>query len=259
MFDSDPRITVITVTRNSAATLADTLRTFDAQDYPHREHLVIDGASSDGTLELLEQHASPRRSVLSEPDSGLYYAMNKGIDLATGEVVGFLNSDDFYVGNDVLSRVAEAFRDPTVGACYGDLRYVSQHNPQRLVRLWRAGPYRPGAFGRAWVPPHPTFFVRRSLLVRYGGFKTRYRISADFELMFRLLEQAQVRPVYLPGVMVHVRLGGISNRNLTNIRTGNREIVSVLRDAGYRVNTPSFLLQKTWKRLKQLTWTLAAR
>jgi glycosyltransferase involved in cell wall biosynthesis len=211
----------------------------------------MDGGSSDGTLELLQRRTAPWRIVVSEPDAGVYYAMNKGIALSTGEVIGFLNADDFYPHPEVLSSVAAVFRDPRVDASFGDLCYVKQHHPSQVVRYWRAGPHRPGAFADAWVPPHPTFCVRRSLLERCGGFNTHYRIAADFDLMLRLLEVEQVRTRYLPSVLVHMRLGGMSNRNLANVNAGNREILSALRAVGQRVSTLRFLFYKTLRRFQQ--------
>lgn len=251
MFCADARISVITVTLNSAATLSDTLRSVSAQDYPEIEHLVVDGGSNDGTLALIEQHAAPWRKVVSEVDEGIYHAMNKGIALATGELIGFLNADDFYPNGDVLTRVAEVFRDPAIEACYGDLCYVEQRRPDRVVRYWRAGPHRPGAFRSGWAPPHPTFFVRRGVLERCHGFDTRFRVASDFDLMLRLLEVERVRVHYLPTVLVHMRLGGVSNRNLRNVKRGNREILSALRAAGETVDTPRFLLLKGLRRLRQ--------
>jgi GT2 family glycosyltransferase len=160
--------------------------------------------------------------VWSEPDGGLYEAMNKGIARSTGEVLGFLNADDVYAHPQVLADVARALADPEVDAVYADLVYVHPVSPGRVVRTWRAGPYRPGAFRWGWMPPHPTFFARRSLYERHGGFDTSFGTSADYELMLRLVHRHGARLAYLPQVMVHMRAGGASNRNLRARLDANR-------------------------------------
>jgi len=218
------KISVVTVCFNSGAYIADALRSVDAQTWRDVEHVIVDGASRDNTLAVVGAFLQPWRRVVSERDAGIYDAMNKGIRLATGEVVGFINSDDFYASEGVLERVASVFEDPQVDACYGDLCYVQQNNVEAVVRYWRSSAYRPGQFGRGWVPPHPTLFLRRSLFARFGAFDLSYPIAADFELMARLLEVHRIKTVYLPQVLVKMRLGGTTNRSIGNIVQQNREI-----------------------------------
>ena len=215
-------ITLLTPTFNSAATLDDTLRSIQAQDYPHIEHLLVDGGSMDATLAIAARYPHLQR-IISEPDQGLYDAMNKGIRMATGEVIGILNSDDFYAYPQVLSQVAALLEQTGADALYGDLEYVDALDIQRVVRRWKAGPYQPNLFLRGWMPPHPTFFVRREVYAQFGLFNTSLRYSADYELMLRFLHHHQVPVCYLPEVLVRMRTGGLSNASLGNRLKANRE------------------------------------
>lgn len=218
------KISVITVCFNSAATIADTLRSVDAQTWPDIEHWIVDGASRDDTLRIVEAHREPWRHVVSERDKGIYDAMNKGIKLARGDVIGFINSDDFYASTDALDKVAAAFTDPSVDACYGDLCYVKQDRPDAVVRYWRSSPFRPGLFRKGWCPPHPTLYVRRNVFERFGGFDLTYPIAADMELMARFIEVHRVNARYLPELLVMMRMGGASNEGWSSILRQNQEI-----------------------------------
>lgn len=216
------RFSLLTPTFNSAATLRDTLESVACQDYPHIEHLLIDGGSRDETLRIAAAYPHLGR-VVSEPDGGLYDAMNKGIGLAAGDVIGILNSDDFYTHSGILSRVASLLELSGADALYGDLEYVDADDTQRIVRRWKSKPYQPGLFLRGWMPPHPTFFVRRSVYEQFGVFDTRLRFSADYELMLRFLHRHGVAACYLPEVLVRMRTGGVSNASLRNRLLANRE------------------------------------
>jgi glycosyltransferase involved in cell wall biosynthesis len=215
------RISIITATYNSARTVGDTVRSVDSQSYSDIEHIIIDGASTDETLSIIGAYPQSRK-VVSEPDKGIYDAMNKGIALATGDVVGILNSDDIYAHPDVLRKVAAAFEDPMVDAVYGDLLYVDAENPRRILRSWRSGGYRPGMFKWGWMPPHPTFFVRRTLYQRYGGFNLALGTCGDYELMLRFIHRHGARLSYLPEVLVLMRAGGASNESLMVRLQANR-------------------------------------
>lgn len=221
MQDAKPPISIITATYNAGQTLADCLQSVAGQGVDV-EHLIIDGASSDDTLQVVEAHRDKIAQVISERDRGIYDAMNKGIALASGEVVGILNADDFYAAPDVLERVLACFADPAVDACYGDLRYVAFEDPQRTVRFWRSGSFRPQRFYWGWMPPHPTFFVRRSVYERFGRFNLDLGSAADYEIMLRFLLRHRVHAVYLPKVLVHMRTGGVSNASLGNRLRANR-------------------------------------
>lgn len=199
-----------------------------SQDYPDIEYIIVDGGSTDGTLDIIKRYQNISMLV-SEPDKGIYDAMNKGIRMATGDVIGTLNADDFYVNNTVLSDVAKTFGDDAVDACFADLVYVDQSNTDKIVRYWKSQPYQSGLFRKGWMPAHPTFFARKSVYEKFGEFDLHFRIAADFELLFRLIEKNKIRTVYLPKVIIKMRMGGTTNKNLKNIRIQNKEIIQILR------------------------------
>lgn len=218
------KISVITVCFNSAETIADTLKSIVNQTHEDIEQIVVDGGSNDSTLALVRDQALPGVIVISEPDKGIYDAMNKGIAVATGDVIGFINSDDFYPSPGVLAVVASAFEFSGADCCYGDLCYVQQEDVSKIVRFWRSSPFASGKFSRGWCPPHPTFFVRREVYERLGGFDLSFKIGVDIELMARYLEVGRISNHYIPKVLVHMRMGGTSNRSLSNIVKQNLEI-----------------------------------
>ncbi len=226
------KLSVITVCLNSVRTIGHTLESIGRQDFANVEHIVVDGASSDGTVDLVKRSASRLSRLISEPDRGLYNAMNKGIRAATGDYVGFLNSDDIYANPYVLSNVAKALQSGDWDAAHGDLLYVRDADPGKVVRYWKSQPYRPGMFEAGWHPAHPTLFVRRLLLCRLEGFDTRYRFHADFDLMVRLFIAEKISSIYLPQVLVHMRTGGHTNRSLRNVYRGNRESYAIARRFG---------------------------
>lgn len=217
------KISIITASYNSAATIADTLRSVAAQTYRDIEHIVVDGASTDDTLQIVGRVGGPNLRVVSEPDKGIYDAMNKGLALATGDVVGLLNSDDCYADARVLERVAHAMRNPLVDACFGDLEFVDQQDMNRVLRYWKPGPHSAGACAKGWMPPHPTFYVRRQAYERHGGFDLSFRMAADFEMSLRLLDVAKLKSTYIPEVLVRMRTGGASNRGFASVVRNNRE------------------------------------
>lgn len=243
------KLTVITVSRNACATIADTLRSVAEQSHPDVEHIIVDGASTDGTLDVVREFDHVAQLV-SETDHGLYHAMNKGIRVATGDAIGILNADDVYAHPDVLKTVAGVFENQDVDACYGDLVYVGRDHPERIVRYWQSRPFSPGLFHRGWLPAHPTFFVRRSVYERFGSFDLRYKIQSDFELTMRLLEIHRVRSQYLPEVLVRMRMGGTTNNSLVNMIKGNLESYRACRRHGLAV-TPWFFISKFALRLPQ--------
>jgi glycosyltransferase involved in cell wall biosynthesis len=223
------KISIITATMNSADTLDDCLTSVAQQSYPASEHIVIDGSSSDGTLAVLKRHHAKIAALVSEPDRGIYDALNKGLARATGEVVGFLHADDVYADTEVLARIAAAFADPQVDAVYGDLVYVAKEDTNRVVRHWRAGAYRRERLAWGWMPPHPTLYMRRSAYARYGGFDLRYRIAADYDFMLRVLSRMTGSVVYLPELLVRMRVGGTSNRSFRQLLRKSAEDYRALR------------------------------
>lgn len=205
------KLSVITVSLNCQDTIAATARSVCEQSYPDIEYLVIDGGSQDGTLAQIELYRRRIATVLSEPDQGLYDAMNKGIARATGDVIGFLHAGDLYADSEVLARVAEVFTDDAVAACYGDLVYVDAQDQHKITRDWRAGLLTRCKFYYGWMPPHPTFFVRRRHYQQYGGYRLDLGTAADYELMLRYLLRHRLQAVYLPRLLVRMRSGGASN------------------------------------------------
>jgi glycosyltransferase len=216
------QVSIITGTYNSEETVIDTVISVQKQSYKSIEHIIIDGASTDNTLEVVRNagHCGP---VKSENDNGIYDAMNKGIDLAKGEIIGILNSDDFYTEDNVIEKVVETFKTSGCEAVYGDLDYVDANNPKKVLRKWVAGGYNRSLFLNGWMPPHPTFFVRKEVYNKFGKFNTSLKSSADYELLLRFLYIHQVKVVYIPGVMVHMRAGGHSNRSLLNRLKAHKE------------------------------------
>lgn len=224
------KISVVTVIFNNILTIHDSIDSVRNQNIYITEHLIIDGGSTDGTLQIIRENLTPGITLVSEPDNGIYDAMNKGIRLASGDIIGFLNSDDVYYDETVLDRVRAAFAaDPTLEIVYGDLVYVRQNNLDRVVRTWCSRPFDTKYFGDGQVPPHPSFFVKRKVLVETGGFDLQFKLAADYELMFRLLEIERRCSHYLPSTLVKMRLGGATNRSFANIKRGNREIVAAWR------------------------------
>jgi len=214
------------------------------------EHVVIDGASQDGTVELLHSRREQISVLVSELDRGIYDGLNKGLALATGDVVGFLHADDLYAHPQVLEHVAAAFQDPSVCAVYGDLQYVRKHDTSRIVRHWQSCPFTPARLAWGWMPAHPTLYVRREWYQRIGGFDTSYRIAADYLSVLQLFSQPGFMAVYLPEVLVTMRLGGASNRSLKAIARKTGEDWRALRQT--RVGALGGVGALVWKNLSKL-------
>jgi len=216
-----PSLSIITVVLNCAATVRDCIESVRGQGIPV-EHIVVDGGSTDGTHEVIERYRSGIARVITGPDHGIYDAMNKGILAANGDVVGLLNADDFYAHGAVLGNVAEHFSDEDIDSCYGDLDYVDATETKRVVRSWRAETFGVNLFYRGWMPPHPTFFVRRSVYEKHGLFNLSLGSSADYELMLRLLVRHRITTRYIPETLVKMRVGGMSNASIANRLRANR-------------------------------------
>ncbi len=242
------KLSIITVSYNSAHTIRDTIESVLAQDHPDIEYIIIDGGSTDGTVDIIGEYGSQIDIFFSEGDSGIYDGMNKGLHEATGDVVAFLNSDDFYPCHNIASAVMSEFQDPNVDACYGDLRYVSRMRPERAVRCWRSREFESGLFGKGWCPPHPTFFVRRLIYERYGVFDLSLRLAADVELMIRFLEVKGITARYIPRELVHMRVGGATNESLGNIFRQNGEVWRALEHHGVEAGLLQFLRGKVASR-----------
>lgn len=243
------RISIITVAFNSAATIADTMRSVAEQTYHDIEHLVIDGASTDDTVAEVRAHGKHVAKLASEPDHGIYDAMNKGLALATGNFVGFLNADDMLASPEVVAMIARAAAVRGTDAVCGDLVYVRQNRPDEVFRYWRCGHFTPSRLRFGWMPPHPTLYVRRALVDELGGFDTRLRIAADYEFMLRYLSRAGTEVRYVPQVLVKMRMGGASNRSLRAVlRKSHEDLLALKRNRAGGLLT---LLCKNARKLPQ--------
>ena len=206
------KVSIITITYNSQATVEDTIKSVVSQDYPDLEYIIVDGKSRDKTLQIVEKYKDRIARVISEKDKGLYDALNKGIRNATGDIVGLLHSDDLFAHEQVVSKIVSKFKeDAATEAVYADLVFVSRNDLNRVMRTWKPGPYEEDAFIKGWMPPHPTFFVKREVYEKYGYFNIDLKLSADYELMLRFVHKHHIKLAYLPETIVKMRMGGISN------------------------------------------------
>jgi len=231
------KISIITVSYNSISTIQDTIKSVLSQDYPCIEYILVDGASTDGTVDLIHSsYSSCIQHFISEPDQGMYDALNKGLALATGDIIGILNSDDVYVNSQVISTVVATLAETQADCIFADLVYVSNDNLDKVVRYYSSAPFTPCRFAYGWMPAHPTVFIKRWAYERYGYFKTDYKIAADYELLIRFLAKHQLPYAYAPQVWVKMRTGGISTKNLMSNWILNREIVRGCAENGIRTN-----------------------
>ena len=246
------KISIITVTFNSASSVNNCLASVKIQKYNNIEHIIVDGGSTDETLSLLKSNIAQIAVLISEPDRGIYDAMNKGLKIATGDIIGFLNSDDFYVNSEVISKVAKEFeRDPLLNICYADLIYVDGCDNSKIIRYIKSSEFKQGLFFRGWCPPHPTFFVRRSIYEKFGNFDLNYKIASDFDLMMRFLEIYKIKSRYISEVWVKMRMGGTSNKSLKNIWLQNKEILNSFSKNNLSVNLIRFFIHKIINRSLQ--------
>ncbi len=239
-------MSIITPTFNSARTLRDTLESVRIQDHPAIEHIIVDGGSTDETVAIARAFPHVAR-VISEPDEGIYDAMNKGIAMATGEIIGILNSDDFYADAHVIRDVVTAMTAADADSAYGDLMYVHPERTRLVERTWRSGEYHPRRFLFGWMPPHPTFFVRKTVYDQFGVFHPRLRSAADYELMLRFLFRHRISSCYVPRVLVHMRSGGQSNASVRHRIRANREDREAWRINGLRPYPFTLLLKPVRK------------
>lgn len=233
------KISIITISYNSVKTIEDTIQSVLSQSYANIEYIIIDGGSTDGTLDILKKYSDKISKVISEPDKGIYDAMNKGVALATGDVVGIINSDDFYVSDSVVANIVKKFEDTSLDACYGDIEYVDRVDSQKKVRKWVAGEYQKSKLYSGWIPPHPAFFVKREMYTKYGVFNLDFKIAADYELMLRFLFKG-IKIEYVPQKLVYMREGGFSALSFKQRKRGWDELKKVWIVNGLPV--PSFFI-----------------
>jgi glycosyltransferase len=216
------KVSIITATYNSKITLQEAIASIASQKEANIEYIVIDGRSTDGTLDLVKDNDTIVRYI-SEPDQGIYDALNKGIKFATGDIIGFLHSDDLFASNTIIARIASEFKNQAIDGVYGDLEYVDKKNTKRVIRRWKSEPFYPKLLKEGWMPAHPTLFLRKSVYEKHGLFNLSYKIAADYDFMLRILQDKTLKFSYLAAVITRMRTGGASNRSIKNIVQKTKE------------------------------------
>jgi glycosyltransferase involved in cell wall biosynthesis len=244
------KISVITAVLNGAQTLENTIESIHQQNHKDIEHIVVDGGSTDGTVEIAARHSDKIACFIPGPDHGIYDGMNKGIERATGDVIGFLNSDDYYSDNSVVDQINRVFQDQTVDACYADLLYVDGQNTDKVIRYFQSGEYRSGLFERGWIPAHPTFYARKEIYKKYGLFDSSLKFQADLEHTARVMAVHRVKTRYVSEIWVCMRTGGATNRSISNILKGNLESYRAFKKLGLKVS-PVYFATKFMMRVPQ--------
>ncbi len=246
------KVSIITVSYNSKDFIKKAIESVLSQSYiGDIEYIIIDGGSSDGTVDIIKRYQDRIAYWVSEKDNGIFDGMNKGLRVAEGEIVGFLNSDDLYVDDEVIKDIVETMDSNQVDSCYGDVVYVHKYDTDRIVRYWKSQDFYKERFRKGWMPPHPAFFVRKDIYDKYGLFNLDFPISADYEIMLRFLYRYNISTQYLPRVLVKMSIGGNSNRNLKNIINGNRECYRAWEENGLRVS-PWVFLSKPLGKISQV-------
>lgn len=244
------KVSIITATFNSAKTIEDTIKSTLSQSYFNIEYIIIDGGSTDGTLTIINKYKDRISLIVSEKDNGMYDAFNKGIGLATGDLIGILNSDDFYASKNVLEIVVNKVKADNVDCIWGDLVYIDKYDPNMVVRNWKSSSYKEGNFQKGWHPPHPAFFVKKWVYKKYGLFRTDLSTSADYELMLRFLEKNKITSSYIPQILVKMRDGGVSNKNYWNLIKANFGCYKAFRVNKLKINH-FFIIRKPLSKLRQ--------
>jgi glycosyltransferase len=244
-----PKISIVTAVYNRASTLPDVLSSLQSQSYAPVEHIIQDGGSTDGTLDVIKRLKNATVSLQSAPDGGIYDAINKGIARATGDIIGLMHSDDFFANDTILQQVAAALEDPSIDGVYGDLDYVNSDDTSRIVRKWRSGAYTPDRLAKGWMPPHPTLYLRKNVFQEWGAYDTSYRIAADYDAMLRYLVKGQIKLAYVPEVFLKMRVGGESNRSLKKIIQKSREDYRAIKSNN--VGGLATLAVKNFSKIKQ--------
>lgn len=244
------KISVITATYNSEISIASALHSIEQQDHQHIEVLLIDGKSKDNTIKVAKRSFSGDLRIICEKDRGIYDALNKGILHASGDVVGFVHSDDLLASSETISDILKVFEEKQVDGVYGDLQYVKKEDPSKIVRYWKSQPFRSQLLNNGWMPAHPSLFLRREVYEKHGFFNTKYNIAADYDFMLRIFQDNSLRFHYLPQVITKMRVGGASNRSIKNIVQKSSEDFRVLR--ANKINNPiKVLLYKNLTKISQ--------
>lgn len=243
------KVSIVTITYNSQNTLQNTIDSISRQSYRNIEYIIVDGNSTDRTKEIIKSNLDTITRWISEPDNGIYDAMNKGLKIATGEVIGFLNSDDSFYDNQTISTIIESFNSNECDCIFGNLIYTNTNG--KTIRKWKSRSYRQGLFNKSWTPAHPTFYCKKKLYDQYGVYKIDYSIAADVELMLRFLEVHKVKSHYIDKVLVNMLAGGVSNQGLGSTLTIIKEIKRAFRENNLKFNLFKYLFYKSLK-IKEL-------
>ena len=241
------KVSIITTTYNSAATIKDTLESVNAQIHPNIEHIIVDGVSKDDTLTLVEKYGKRVSSIISEPDRGIYDAMNKGIEAAMGDVIGILNSDDFFTSTDVISKIVKVFEDSDIDALYGDVHFVNPDNLEKTVRYYSSAVFKPSLFRFGFMPAHPSFYMKKSCYDKFGLYSLDYKIASDYDLLIRYLYLHKIKYKYIKKDFVTMRTGGISTENVNSRIILNKEIIKACRQYGIYTNMLLLSLKYLYK------------
>jgi len=256
------KVSIITVSFNSAKTIADTIESVLSQDFPQIEYIVVDGGSKDDTVSIIKRYQDHISHWVSEKDQGMYDAMNKGIAMATGDVIGILNSDDVYMNTHIVSELMELMQSQRAQVVFADLILVDQENPQKVLRYYDSGHFNPNKFKYGWMPAHPTVFVKRELYEAVGNFSITYQIAADYEMLIRILAIQRARYAYLPKPVVRMRSGGASTAGLSRNWILNQEIVRACKENGIYSNMAMLLLKlpfKLWGKVAGSRWKTSSK
>lgn len=248
------KITIITVVFNGEKTIARTLKSVIAQNHVGVEHIIVDGASTDGTLSVLEKFQKNISKLISEPDKGIYDAMNKGLKLASGEIIGILNADDYYANPNVLKDICHIFESPEIDAVYGNVEYFSSANPEYVIRIYSSAHFHPDKLSIGVMPAHPALFLRKRVYEKYGLFDINYKIAGDFDLIARIFKDGNLKSIYVPRVLTRMQTGGVSNKSIGNTILLNKEILCSCRNLKIPTNYFKLLTRYPRKFLEYIRW-----
>ncbi len=243
------KVSIITCVLNNSKTIKDTIESVHSQIYIDKEHILIDGGSNDETLNIIEKNNNKNLNLFSSKDEGIYYAINKGINLCSGQIVGILHSDDFYNNEKVISDIVETFKKTNADLVYGDLEYVSKKSPHKIVRNWKAGKFNKFNLKKGWMPPHPTVFVKKDIFYKIGKYNTEYKISSDYDFLIRALSNESIKKQYIEKILVKMRVGGKSNKSIKNIINKSLEDFIIIKKN--KIGGILTLLNKNYSKLHQ--------
>ena len=244
------KVSIITATYNSAENIASALSSIATQTYLNIEWVVVDGGSNDNTLDIVRSRYNRELKIISEKDEGIYDALNKGIQLARGDIIGFVHSDDFLASPDIISDIVQQFQDKNIDGVYGDLEYVSKTDISKRIRFWKSEPFFSKLLRKGWMPAHPTLFLKKEVYQKHGDFNLNYRIAADYDFILRVFSDSTLNFSYIPEVLMKMRVGGASNRSFKNIKLKSKEDLRALKDNSIK-NPYRVLIQKNFSKISQ--------